>query len=155
MTCSKVHDERSVVSEEETKAITSAVINRFNEMIKYSEAGELENVLKYFDPEAEGSYIDGGTRYASFQDMADSYRATWKVLKQDYGVPGTKVIVLSSGFVLVTATSVLNTTHSGDVVFRPRPWSVTTLWHRKGDDWFVHSFHQFTGELVKVKEEED
>lgn len=151
--CSNPPEERSRISENETKEITSAVINRFNEMIKYSEAGELENVLKYFDAEADGSYIDGGTRYASFQEMADSYRAGWKVLKQDYGIPDTKVVVLSSEFALVTATSVLNTTHSGTVVFRPRPWSITTLWHRKGDQWLVHSLHQFSGDLVPLEPE--
>jgi hypothetical protein len=153
--CSGSTGDASSLSEGERREIQSAVINRFNGMIKYSEAGELENVLKYFDASADGSYVDGATRYASFQDMSDTWRATWQVQKQDYGVPDTKIVILSSDFVMVTATSTLSTTNRSSVVFRPRPWSFTTVWHRKDAQWFIYSFHQFSGDLVKVEPDPD
>lgn len=149
--CSSDDADLAGVSDHELKEIQSAVINRFNAMIKYSEAGELENMLQYFDPSGPGSYIDGGKRFATFQDMLDEYRATWKVRGQDYGVPETKMYVLSRKFVSVTSTAMVQTTNVEGVVFRPRPWSVSTLWMRtnKGE-WEIHSFHQYAADLVPV-----
>lgn len=143
------------VSENQRKKIESAVINRFHAMIKYAEAGELENILMHFEPSGPGSYIDLGTRYTSLQDMMDSYRATWRVQKQDYGVPDTKIYVLSSAYALVTSSSVLNTTNKDGITFQPRPWSVSTLWMLQDGQWFIHSFHQFEGDAKPVEQEEE
>ncbi len=152
--CAHSVQNASSMEESEKKEIQSAVINRFNEMIKYAEAGDIENLLTYFDPSAGGSYIDGATRYATFQEMADSYRASWKVLKQDFGIPDTRLLILSSDFVLITSTSTLNTANTDGIVFRPRPWSITTLWQLKAGQWQIHSYHQFTGEAVRVEEKQ-
>jgi hypothetical protein len=146
-----VSDEADIadISDPELKEIQSAVINRFNAMIKYAEAGELENMLQYFDPSGPGSYIDGGKRFPTFQDMVDEYRATWQIKKQDYGIPETKMSVLSRKFVSITSTAVVQTTSREGIVFRPRPWSVSTLWIRNDDDeWQVHSFHQYAADPV-------
>lgn len=142
------------VSEKQRSEIQSAVINRFNAMMKYSEAGELENVLMHFDPSGPGSYIDNGTQYPSLQDMIDNYRAVWKVQKQDYGIPLTKVYVLSRDFVLVTSLSTLNTISRDNVTFQPRPWSVSTLWTHKDGQWLIHSFHQYAADPKPVEEPE-
>lgn len=144
--------EVSDLGEKQRKEIESAVINRFNAMMKYSEAGELENILMHFDPSGPGSYIDGGIRYNTYQDMVDNYRAVWKIRRQDYGIPVTKMYVLSSNAVLVTSSASLNTTNRDGIVFQPRPWTVTTLWTLKGGTWLIHSFHQFEGELKPVEE---
>lgn len=147
--CSSDEADLAGLSDPELKEIQSAVINRFNAMIKYAEAGELENMLQYFDPAGPGSYIDGGKRFATFQDMVDEYRATWQIKKQDYGIPETKVSVLSRKFVSITSTAVVQTTSREGVVFRPRPWSVSTLWIRKDDgEWQIHSFHQYAADPV-------
>ena len=142
------------MSDNKQKRIESDVVNRFHAMIKYSEAGELENVLMHFDPSGPGSYIDNGTQYPSLQDMIDNYRATWKVQKQDYGIPLTKLYVLSRDFVLVTSSSTLNTISRDNITFQPRPWSVSTLWTHKDGQWWIHSFHQFAGEPKPVEEAE-
>lgn len=142
------------MEEGERIEIQSAVINRFNEMIKYAEAGDLERLLTYFDPSSGGSYIDGAARYATFDEMAGAWRASWKIAKQDFGIPDTKVLVLSSGFVLVTSVSTLTTINRDGVVFQPRAWSITTLWQLKGGRWQVHSCHQFTGEAVRAEEKQ-
>lgn len=152
--CSDPGPGASPVSENQQKEIESAVINRFNAMIKYAEAGELENILMHFEPSGPGTYIDRGTPYTSLQDMMDNYRATWKVQKQDYGIPTTKVYVLSSEYALVTSSSVLNTTNREGVIFQPRPWSVSTLWMLQDGEWFIHSFHQFEGDEKPVEQEE-
>ena len=146
------NDTSDAVPEPQRKQIESAVINRFHEMIKYSEAGELENVLKYFEPSGPGSYIDRGTRHASLQDMIDNLRATWRIRKQDYGVPVTKLYVISPVYVLLTSTSTLNTTSRDGVVFQPRPWSVSILWMIKDGAWVIHSFQQFDGDMKPVEE---
>ncbi|HEX8039475.1 MAG TPA: DUF4440 domain-containing protein [Chryseosolibacter sp.] len=152
--CSPSVRDASSMEEGERMEIQSAVINRFNEMLKYAEAGDLESLLKYFDRSSDGSYIDGATRYATFDEMAGAWRATWKVAKQDFGVPDTKVLILSSEFVLVTAVSSLTTINRDGAVFRPRLWSITTLWQLKGGQWQVHSCHQFTGEAVRAEEKQ-
>ena len=152
--CSGPGDHPAPVSEEQRKEIESAVINRFNAMIMYAEAGELENILMHFEPSGPGSYIEGGTRYAALQDMMLNHRATWKVRKQDYGIPVTKVHVLSPDYALVTSSSTLNTTTRENVVFQPRPWSVTTLWMLKDGQWFIHSFHQYEGEAKPVDQDQ-
>lgn len=152
--CSETAEEKAGVSEQQRTRIESAVINRFNAMIKYSEAGELENVLSHFDETGPGSYIDGGTRYRSYQDMVDYYRAIWQIKKQDYGIPDTRVYVLSPNFVLVTSSSVITTTTRAGIVFQPRAWSVTTLWMLKDGEWKIHSFQQFLPEGVPVEEKE-
>lgn len=151
--CSDDSSSASPVSENQRKEIESAVINRFNAMIKYAEAGELENILMHFEPSGPGSYIDRGSGYTSLQDMMDNYRATWKVQKQDYGIPITKVYVLSSQYALVTSSSVLNTTNRDGVIFQPRPWSLSTLWMLQDGEWFIHSFHQFEGDAEPVEQE--
>jgi hypothetical protein len=87
--------------------------------------------------------------------MADTWRATWQVQKQDYGVPDTKVVILSPSLAMVSANSTLNTTNKYDVVFRPRPWSVTTLWQCAEGQWRIHSLHQYSGELVRVNPDAD
>lgn len=153
--CSPAQESAEEIPESERKEITSAVINRFNAMIKYSEAGELENVLKHFDPSGPGSYIERGSRYASLQDMIDNYRATWKVKSQDYGVPDTKVYVLSRNFALVTSSSTLTTTTRDGVAFLPRPWAISTLWTFKEGQWLIHSVHQFDGEMKAPEEEKE
>jgi hypothetical protein len=153
--CSRRDEEVSNLPEGELKEIKSAVINRFNAMIKYSEAGELENVLSHFDPDAQGSYLDGGVRYPTFQDMLDNYRATWKIRKQDYGIPDTRMYVLSPRIVYVTSSSTLNTTSREGVVFKPRPWTISTLWTRSDGEWRIHSFHQFAPDPVPVEENQD
>lgn len=142
------------LSDPELKEIQSAVINRFNAMIKYAEAGELENMLQYFDPSGPGSYIDGGKRFATLDDMLVEYRAGWKVKSQDYGIPETKMYVLSRKFVSVTSTAVIQTTNREGVVFRPRPWAVSTLWMRNNGEWQIHSFHQYAADPVPVDAEE-
>ena len=149
--CSQGPDGTPQLPASDEREITSSVINRFNAMIKYSEAGELENVLMYFDPAGGGSYIDRGTRYTTLQDMIDNYRATWKIKSQDYGIPDTKVHVLSRDFVLVTSSSTLNTTNRDGVSFQPRPWTITTLWTLKDGEWLIHSFDQFDGDLTPVE----
>ena len=149
--CSKGPNGNAHLTESEERVIKSSVINRFNAMIKYSEAGELENVLMHFDPAGGGSYIDRVTRYATLQDMIDNYRATWKIKSQDYGIPHTEVHVLSREFVLVTSSSTLNTTNRDGVTFQPRPWTITTLWTLKDGEWLIHSFDQFDGELAPVE----
>lgn len=149
--CSDSNQEVSNLPENQRKEIESAVINRFNAMIKYSEAGELENILMHFDPSGPGSYIDGGVRYNTFQDMVDTWRATWKVRSQDYGIPVTRLYVLSSNAVLVTSSSTLNTTNREGVIYQPRLWSVTTLWTFNDGEWRIHSFQQFEGELKPVE----
>jgi hypothetical protein len=136
----------SSLSDQQRKQIQSNVINRFNAMIKYAEAGELENVLLYFDDASPGSYIDGGTRYQTLTDMMVDFRATWKIKIQDYGVPDTKIHILSPEFVAITATSILRTTHRDGVTFQPRQWALTTLWVCKDGDWLIHSFHQFSAD---------
>lgn len=151
VSCSESVSERSDAGEQQRKEIESAVINRFHAMIKYSEAGDLENVLAHFDSSGAGTYIDGPTRYMSLEDLAVNYRAAWKIRKQDYGVPDTKVLVLSSDHVLITSSSTLATTNIDGVEFEPRPWSLTTLWSRKDGEWFIYSFHQYTGELKAVE----
>lgn len=150
--CSRNEQPGSQVTESESKEIHSDVINRFHAMIKYSEAGELENVLSHFDPAGPGSYIDDGTRYPLFEDMAVHYRATWKVSKQDYGVPDTRVYVLSSRAALVVSSTTLSTTHRDGVSFQPRPWSASILWQKNDDQWLIHSFHQYSGALVPIEE---
>lgn len=151
MGCSESGSEGSAINEQQRKDIESAVINRFHAMIKYSEAGELENVLGHFDASGPGTYIDGSTRYLSLEDMFVNYRATWKVQKQDYGAPDTKVFVLSPDYVMITSSATINTTHRDGVVFQPRPWSLTTLWIFKDGEWMIHSFHQSGGELKPVE----
>jgi hypothetical protein len=146
------NDSSEAVQESQQKQIESAVINRFHAMIKYAEAGELENVLKYFEPSGPGSYIDRGTRHTSLQDMIDNLRATWRIRQQDYGVPVTKLYVLSPAYVLLTSSSTLNTTTRDGVVFQPRPWSVSILWMPKDGEWMIHSFHQFEGDMKPVEE---
>lgn len=152
--CSGPGHDPTPVSEGQRKEIESAVINRFNAMIMYAEAGELENILMHFEPSGPGSYIEGGTRHAGLPDMMLNYRATWKVRKQDYGIPVTKVHVLSPEYALVTSSSTLNTTTRENVVFQPRPWSVTTLWMLKDGQWFIHSFHQYEGEARPVEQDQ-
>ena len=154
VSCSDPDPDVPGVSDNQRKRIESDVINRFNAMIKYSEAGELENVLMHFDPSSPGSYIDNGTQYPSLQDMIDNYRATWKVQKQDYGIPLTKLYVLSRDFVQVTSSSTLNTISRENVTFQPRPWSVSTLWMQKDGQWLIHSFHQHAAEPKPVEEPE-
>ncbi len=139
-----------VLPESQRKEMESAVINRFHAMIKYAEAGELENILMYFEPSGPGSYIDRSTRYASLQDMMDNLRATWRIRKQDYGVPVTNLYVLSADYVLVTSSSLLQTTTRDGIVYQPRPWSVSMLWLLKDGEWMIHSFHQSDGELKPV-----
>ena len=153
--CSDQDRRDSDVAESEREEITSAVINRFNAMIKYSEAGELENIFMHFDPDGPGTYIDNGLQYASLEDMLVNYRATWKVLKQEYGIPVTKVYVLSADFALVTSSSTIVTTLRDGVTFEPRRWALTTLWTLKDDQWVIHSFDQFLGEGVPVEREEE
>lgn len=111
-------------------------------------------MLTHFDASGPGTYIDNGTQYTSLQDMMDNYRATWKIKKQDYGVPETKVHVLSPDFVLVTSSATLNTTSREGITFQPRPWSVSTLWTLKEGEWLIHSFHQHGGDLKPVELEE-
>lgn len=153
--CSGSDSADSSVTKSDKKEITSAVINRFNAMIKYSEAGELENILMHFDPSGPGTYIDNGVQYSSLDDMLVNYRATWKIQRQDYGIPVTKVYVLSSDFALVTSSSTIVTTLRDGVTFQPRRWSITTLWTRKDDQWLIHSFDQYLGEGVPVEKDED
>jgi hypothetical protein len=86
------------------------------------------------------------------QEMVVHYRATWQVARQDYGVPDTKIHVLSPTHVLLTSTSTLNTTRRDGVIFQPRPWAVSTLWVLKEGEWFIHSFHQFEGDLKPVEQ---
>lgn len=143
----------SHLSDNQRQQIHSDVINRFNAMIKYSEAGELENVLMHFDSAGTGSYIDNGVQYSSLDDMFVNYRASWKIQKQDYGVPLTKVYVLSQESALIASSTTLNTTHRDGVVFQPRPWSVSTLWTLKDGEWVIHSFHQYAGDLKPVEQE--
>ena len=150
--CWDSNQEVSSLPEKQRKEIESAVINRFNAMMKYSEAGEVENVLMHFDPAGPGSYIDGGVRYNTLQDLVDTWRATWKVRKQDYGLPVTRLYVLSANAVLVTSSSTLNTTNRDGIVYQPRPWSVTTLWTLNDGEWRIHSFQQFEGDLKPVEE---
>ena len=152
--CSKSAGEAGQLPEDRRKQIHSAVINRFNAWIKYSEAGELENMLTHFDASGPGTYIDNGAQYVSLQDMMDNYRATWKIKKQDYGVPATKVHVLSPDFALVTSSATLNTTSREGITFQPRPWSLSTLWTMKEGEWLIHSFHQHAGDLKPVELEE-
>ena len=152
--CSGPNDNGSLVPEEQRKQIESAVINRFHAMIKYSEAGELENVLMHFDPSGPGSFIEGGVRYASLEEMFVHYRATWKIRQQDYGIPVTNIHVLSPKFVLVTSSSTLNTTSRDNVTFQPRRWSVSTLWTLKNGAWFIHSFHQFEGDAKPIEKDQ-
>ncbi|MEX2232545.1 MAG: hypothetical protein WD824_10315 [Cyclobacteriaceae bacterium] len=153
--CSQTEEDITNLTTGELNEIRSAVINRFNAMIKYAEAGELENILSHFDASGNGSHIDGGTRYATFQDMVDSFRANWKIKNQDYGIPDTKMFVLSPIFVTVTSTSIINTTSREGIVYKPRPWSVTTLWMLKDGEWKIHSFHQFTADPVPVEEKKE
>lgn len=153
--CSQDREPEFVLSESERSEIHSDVINRFHAMIKYSEAGELENVLSHFDPAGPGSYIDDGTRYSSFEEMAVHYRATWKIRKQDYGVPDTRVYVLSSRAALVVSSATLSTTHRDGVSFKPRPWSASILWEKSDGEWLIHSFHQYSGVLAPIEENPD
>ena len=150
--CSDPGHDTPGMSDHQQKRIESDVINRFHAMIKYSEAGELENVLMHFDPSGPGSYIDNGTQYTTLQDMIDNYRATWKVQKQDYGIPLTKLYVLSRDFVLATSSSTLNTVSRDNVTFQPRPWSISTLWIYKDGQWLIHSFHQYAADPKPVEE---
>ena len=106
----------------------------------------------HFDPSGPGSYIDNGTQYTTLQDMIDNYRATWKVQKQDYGIPLTKLYVLSRDFVLATSSSTLNTVSRDNVTFQPRPWSISTLWIYKDGQWLIHSFHQYAADPKPVEE---
>lgn len=141
------------LTEEQRRKIQSDVINRFHAMLKYSEAGELENILSHFDPSGPGIYIDGVTRYASLDEMMLNYRATWKVARQDYGIPDTKVFVLSPVYVLISSSSTLTTTNKDGTAFQPRPWSLSTLWVLKDGQWLIHSFHQNSGELKPMEVE--
>ena len=152
--CSDPGGNTSPVPEGERKRIESAVINRFNAMIKYAEAGELDNILMHFEPSGPGTYVDKGVQYPSLQDMIDNYRATWKISKQDYGVPTTKVYVLARDWVMLTSSSTLNTTTRENVVFQPRPWSLMTLWMLKDGEWYIHSFHQYEGDAKPVEQEQ-
>lgn len=145
--------ESSNTMEDQHPQIHSAVINRFNAMIKYAEAGELENVLMHFDASGPGTYIENGVPYTTLEDMLVHYRATWKIQKQDYGVPLTKVYVLSPESAFVISSATLNTTHRDGVIFQPRPWSLSTLWTLKDGEWFIHTFHQYAGELKPVEQE--
>jgi hypothetical protein len=153
--CSQSVRNGAGIDEKEKKEIQSAVINRFNGLMKYAEAGELENVLMHFDSAGPGSYIDGGMRFQTLQEMVDYYRANWRVEKQDFGIPDTKMFVLSPQMVLVSSTATLHTTLRGGIQYQPRPWSVTTLWKWKGDQWQIHSWHQFSGEPKRVEEKKD
>ena len=151
--CSDTELEMAGVTEPQRRRIQSDVINRYHAVIKYSEAGELENMLTYFDPEGPGIYIDGTTRYTSLDDMMVNSRATWKVAKQDYGIPVTMTFVLSPVYVLVNSSSTLTTTYRDGTAFEPRPWSLSTLWLLKDGQWLIHSFHQNSGEMKKVEVE--
>jgi len=139
------------LTEDQRKKIHSDVINRFHAMIKYAEAGDLENILGHFDPSGPGIYIDGTTRYTSLDEMMLNYRAIWKVTKQDYGIPDTKVFVLSPTYVLISSSSMISTTNREGTVFQPRTWSLSTLWVLKDGQWVIHSFHQNAGELKPVE----
>lgn len=153
--CSGSEGDVSGLTEKERKQIESDVINRFNAMIKYSEAGELENIISHFDPAGPGSYIDEGKRYASLDEMLGLYRATWKVKSQSYGIPDTRVYVLSPRFAMVTSSSTLNTIDREGVVFHPRPWAITTLWTLNDGEWQIHSFQQFSGKAEPIEDEDD
>ena len=146
--CSKDTPDTAGLNEQQRKKIESSVINRFNAMIKYAEAGELENILIHFDSAGPGSYIDQGTRYATFQDLVDNYRATWKIRNQDFGIPDTRLSILSPQFVSVSSTSVIQTTTTEGINFLPRQWSISTIWILKDGQWQIHSFHQFSGEAI-------
>ena len=152
--CSGPDNDRSGLTDRQRRQIESDVINRFNAVIKYAEAGELENMLAYFDASGPGTYIEDGTPYASFQYMVDNYRATWKIRNQDYGVPSTRVFALSRDFVFITSSSVINTTTREGVSFQPRRWAVSTLWTFTDGEWLIHSFHQYTEQGVPVEEKE-
>lgn len=149
--CSDSAPDASGLSEAQRKEIHSAVVNRFHAMIKYAEAGELDKILSHFDQSGPGTYIDGPTRYNNFEDMAVNLRATWKVQKQDYGVPDTKIVILSPAYVLITSSTTLNTTNRDGTVFQPRAWYLSTLWMLKDGEWVIHSFHQSGGELKPVE----
>ena len=150
----RAQDDPSGLSEDERKEIESDVINRFNAMIMYAEAGELENVLSHYDSSGPGTYIDGPVRYTSFQEMLETYRATWKITKQNYGIPATKLFVLSPNYVWISSASTITTITREGVTYQPRPWNISTLWVLKDGQWLIHSFHQFSGELKPVGEEE-
>ena len=154
VSCSEADRHPSDLPEPQRKRIESAVINRFNALTKYAEAGELENMLTYFDASGPGSYIDGSIRYASFQDMVDSYRASWRVRKQDYGIPETRIYVLSPDFALVTSTATVQTTSRDGIEFQPRPSAVSTLWRLTDGQWLIHSFQQFLPAPVPVEVKE-
>jgi len=143
----------SGLSSRERKEIESAVINRYNAMIKYAEAGDLESIFSHFDPAETGSLIEGGTRFPTLQDMMDNFRPTWKIKSQDYGIPDTKIFVLSPKFVYVSSTSIVRSTTREGINFRPRPWSVSTIWTLKDGEWFIHSFHQFAADPVPEEAE--
>lgn len=149
--CGDADQEATGLTEEQRKQIESDVINRFHAMIKYTEAGELENILEHFDPSGPGIYIEGTTRYTSLEEMLVHLRATWKIKTQDYGVPDTKVFVLSPTFTLVSASSTINTTNRDGTVFQPRQWTLSTLWLLRDGQWLIHSFHQASGEMKPVE----
>lgn len=149
--CDDPADDGSPLTERERKKLHSEVINRFHAMIKYAEAGELDNILMHFDPAGGGVYIDGLTRYKNLDDMMVNLRATWKVGKQDYGIPETQVVVVSRQYAWVASSSTLNTANRDGTVFQPRPWSLSTLWVKKDGEWFIHSFHQSAGDLKAVE----
>jgi hypothetical protein len=154
VSCTGGDDQIPGLTAQQRKKIESDVTNRFNAMIKYSEAGELENVLSHFVPSGPGTYIDEGTRHASLEEMLGLYRATWRVRSQDYGTPDTRVYVLSPAFAVVTSSSTLTTVNREGVEFEPRPWTITTLWTLNEGEWQIHSFQQFSGPAKPVEQEE-
>lgn len=150
--CSDRSDAGRGLTRDERRTVESEVINRFHGMIKYAEAGELENILMYFAPSGPGTYVDGGIRHPSLEEMMVHYRGVWTVKSQDYGVPDTRVYVVNRDFALITSSSTLRTVNREGVEFQPRPWSVTMLWTRIDGEWFVHSFQQYEGELKPVEQ---
>ena len=131
-----------------TKEIESAVSQRFNELKNYAETGHLDKIFAMYDQSASGSYIDGSLRYKSFKDLFDAYHANWKVSKQDFGNPETKVIVLSPDIALVSSTSKVVGTDSSGTSFDPMQWAITILFTRKDGIWQIHSFHQDASPVV-------
>ncbi len=148
VSCSQPVQDTSKLDDQRIKEIESEVMKKFNELVMYAEAGDLEKALTLFDHSGQGSYIDGPRLYKSFQEVLYSYRANWDFVKQDFGNPETKIIVLSPSIALVSSASNVSSVNKSGISFKPSPWSMSSIWILKDGKWQIHSYHQFISEGI-------
>lgn len=151
VSCSNSTKNAAKVDDKTRNEIESAVTQRFNELMTHAAIGDIEKALSLFDQSGGGSYIDGYTRHKTIQDVVETYRSTWNVASQDFGTPATRVIVLSPQFALASSTSNVSWIDTSGISYKPRQWSLTSVWTLKDNQWQIHSYHQDVGPSVPIE----